>query len=196
MTQTMKTCRWILPRPLPMSTRILVCVMRPQVAPLFIVAGIFFSKDRREEVIEVEEDPESTVIDGMQVKIMTQGEWMKGCPEGGEQSFLFALYSQLTEGKCCCPNDCGTSISRSKGDFFGIFVSPYKMKPGPRFDLILSRIFLLISSIFERLFEEHAQSAKKSIVMHAANPSLQTRFTDHLRPPTMIPCFIVLTCKA
>ncbi|KAK0230796.1 hypothetical protein IW262DRAFT_1340488 [Armillaria fumosa] len=84
-------------------------------------SGIFFSKDRREEVIEVEEDPESTVIDGVQVKIMTQGEWMKGCPEGGEQSFLFALYSQLTEGKCRCPNDCGTSISRSKSDFFGIF---------------------------------------------------------------------------
>ncbi|KAK0468344.1 uncharacterized protein EV420DRAFT_1503974 [Desarmillaria tabescens] len=84
-------------------------------------SGIFFSKDRREEVIEVEEDPETTVIDGVQVKIMTQGEWMKGCPEGGEQSFLFALYSQLTEGQCRCPNDCGTSVSRSKGDFFGIF---------------------------------------------------------------------------
>ncbi|KAG7449236.1 uncharacterized protein BT62DRAFT_964259 [Guyanagaster necrorhizus] len=84
-------------------------------------SGIFFSKDRREEVIEVGEDPESTVIDGIQVKIMTQGEWMKGCPEGGEQSFLFALYSQLTEGQCPCPHDCGTSIPRSKGDFFAIF---------------------------------------------------------------------------
>ncbi|KAI0787135.1 hypothetical protein BC629DRAFT_1582278 [Irpex lacteus] len=62
--------------------------------------SIFFSKDRREEVIEVEEESET---------IMTQGQWMKGCPEGGEQSFLFGLYSELSEGACKCPHGCGSA---------------------------------------------------------------------------------------
>ncbi|KAL0949942.1 hypothetical protein HGRIS_009968 [Hohenbuehelia grisea] len=86
-------------------------------------SGIFFSKDRREEVIEVEEDPELVVVPSSseKVKLMTQGEWMKGCPEGGEQSFLFGLYSALTEGSCRCPHDCGFSIRRKKSDFFAIF---------------------------------------------------------------------------
>jgi len=87
--------------------------------------GIFFSKDRREEVIEVEEEPELVPIPGSStpVKIMTQGQWMKGCPEGGEQSFLFSLYSRLNEGEFPCPQGCGASITRRKGDFFAIFVS-------------------------------------------------------------------------
>lgn len=54
---------------------------------------------------------------------MTQGQWMKGCPEGGEQGFLFSLYSQLSEGTCPCPLDCGASVPRHKGDFFSIYVS-------------------------------------------------------------------------
>ncbi|TFK75935.1 hypothetical protein BDN72DRAFT_786105 [Pluteus cervinus] len=86
-------------------------------------AGIFFSKDRREEVIEVEEDPELVQLPGalQKVKLMSQGDWMKGCPEGGEQSFLFALYTQLAEGECPCPQqDCGYSVSRKKSDFFAI----------------------------------------------------------------------------
>ncbi|KNZ79827.1 Baculoviral IAP repeat-containing protein 6, partial [Termitomyces sp. J132] len=85
-------------------------------------AGIFFSKDRKEEVIEVEEQPEVVQVPGCteQVKLMTQGEWMKGCPEGGEQSFLFSLYSQLTEGKCPCPN-CGAPVKRNKHDFFALY---------------------------------------------------------------------------
>ncbi|KAJ7781258.1 hypothetical protein B0H16DRAFT_1497657 [Mycena metata] len=60
---------------------------------------------------------------GEQVKLMTQGEWMKGCPppSGGEQSFLFALYSQLSDGKCVCPHECGSSVLRKKSDFFPIF---------------------------------------------------------------------------
>ena len=48
---------------------------------------------------------------------------MKGCPEGGEQSFLFTLYSELCEGRCPCPYECGFSVSRQKSDFFAIFVS-------------------------------------------------------------------------
>lgn len=91
--------------------------------------GIFFSKDRREEVIEVEEDFQYVTFSGtvQQLKLMAQGEWMKGCPEGGEQSFLFALYTELMEGKCRCPQaGCGYSHPRKKSDFFAIHVSrPY-----------------------------------------------------------------------
>jgi hypothetical protein len=87
--------------------------------------GIFFSKDRREEVIEIEEYPETLVIPGTTevVNLLTQGQWMKGCPEGGEQSFLFSLYSQLSSSDCSCPQECGAVISRSKGDFFALHVS-------------------------------------------------------------------------
>ncbi|TDL29200.1 hypothetical protein BD410DRAFT_779533 [Rickenella mellea] len=88
-------------------------------------AGIFFSKDRREEVIEVEEDMETITIPGRsdRVKVMSQGQWMKGCPEGGEQGFLFGLYSQLSEGACPCPHECGDSTPRYKSDFFMVFLS-------------------------------------------------------------------------
>lgn len=86
--------------------------------------GIFFSKDRREEVIEIEEDLETLVIPGIgkAVKAMNQGQWMKGCPEGGEQSFLFGLYDQLSVGICPCP-DCGHPYQRRKSDFFALYVS-------------------------------------------------------------------------
>ncbi|THH13280.1 hypothetical protein EW146_g6917 [Bondarzewia mesenterica] len=88
-------------------------------------AGIFFSKDRREEVIEVEEQSETVhVIKANEdVQLMTQSQWMKGCPEGGEQGFLFSLYSQLSEGKCPCPHGCSYSVPRNKSDFFAIYSS-------------------------------------------------------------------------
>ena len=87
--------------------------------------GIFFSKDRREEVIEVEEEPDMVLLPGLNEKVplMTQGQWMKGCPEGGEQSFLFGLYQQLSEGECRCPHGCGATITRQKSDFYALFVS-------------------------------------------------------------------------
>ncbi|KAG6337349.1 hypothetical protein ID866_1722 [Astraeus odoratus] len=86
-------------------------------------AGIFFSKDRREDVIEVEEEAEFTALPSSQepVKLMTQGEWMKGCPEGNEQSFLFALYDYLCRGSCVCPLECGYKVPRKKSDFFSLF---------------------------------------------------------------------------
>ncbi|KAH7929485.1 ubiquitin conjugating enzyme family protein [Leucogyrophana mollusca] len=86
-------------------------------------AGIFFSKDRREEVIEVEEEPEIVLMPpaNEQVSLMTQGQWMKGCPEGGEQGFLFGLYSQLSGGECSCTQQCGYTVQRKKSDFFPIF---------------------------------------------------------------------------
>ncbi|KAH9482978.1 Baculoviral IAP repeat-containing protein 6 [Psilocybe cubensis] len=85
-------------------------------------SGIFFSKDRKEEVIEIDEIPETIVIHetNESVPLVTQGQWMKGCPEGGEQSFLFSLYSQLSTDATPCPHDCGASISRNKGDFFAL----------------------------------------------------------------------------
>jgi hypothetical protein len=87
-------------------------------------SGIFFSKDRREEVIEMEEAPELVSLpSGLRVPIMSQGEWMKGCPEGSEQSFLFSLYHQLAGGSCAC--SCGEhSIPRKPSDFFALYVSP------------------------------------------------------------------------
>jgi hypothetical protein len=86
--------------------------------------GIFVSKDRREEVIEVEEDPEIVLLPGanVNIKTMTQGQWMKGCPEGGEQSFLFSLYDQLSGGECPCP-ECKHPYRRRKSDFFALYVS-------------------------------------------------------------------------
>ncbi len=124
MIPTMIPCQSMqIAKTMPMSTRtqVLVCAFGRilyKVRP-----GIFFSKDRREEVIEVEEDSQTTTIAGSEapVKLMMQGEWMKGCPEGSEQSFLFGLYSELTEGICQCP-DCGMAVPRNKSDFFAIFV--------------------------------------------------------------------------
>jgi hypothetical protein len=87
-------------------------------------SGIFFSKDRVEETIEVEEVPETSYIPsiGQSLPTMTQGDFMKGCPEGGEQGFLFSLYSRLTGGSCHCPTGCGWTFSRQKHDFFALFV--------------------------------------------------------------------------
>lgn len=81
-------------------------------------------------MIEVEEDPEVVEIPGTsdRVKIMTQGQWMKGCPEGSEQSFLFQLYSQLSDpSPQPCPQGCGATYTRSKSDFFGFFVRHPKL---------------------------------------------------------------------
>ena len=61
-------------------------------------AGIFFSKDRTEKIIEVAEedewvelshpygDREGAQASPMVVRVMSVGDWMKGCPEGSEYS--------------------------------------------------------------------------------------------------------------
>lgn len=48
---------------------------------------------------------------------------MSGCPEGGEQSFLFQLYNTLEEGGMPCSAGCGHSFTRKKQDFFCLFVN-------------------------------------------------------------------------
>ncbi|OXC68093.1 hypothetical protein AYX13_03304 [Cryptococcus neoformans] len=89
-------------------------------------AGIFFSKNRVEEIIEPIETEETTIISipggsTNEVKILGRGEWMSGCPEGGEQSFLFQLYNTLEEGRMTCSSGCGHSFTRKKQDFFCLF---------------------------------------------------------------------------
>lgn len=91
-------------------------------------AGIFFSKNRVEEIIEPIETEETTIISipggsTNEVKILGRGEWMSGCPEGGEQSFLFQLYNTLEEGRMTCSSGCGHSFTRKKQDFFCLFVN-------------------------------------------------------------------------
>ncbi|KAF8627164.1 hypothetical protein AX15_004484 [Amanita polypyramis BW_CC] len=120
-------------------------------------AGIFFSKDRREEVIEIEEDPEIIVLHDMnnaRVSLMSQGQWMKGCPEGSEQSFLFGLYSQLSEGRCPCPQDCGIVIPRKKSNFFAMF---------PDFSAYILRLRKLVRHTCERCQTEFCFACGESI---------------------------------
>lgn len=102
------------------SARVRLCFVR-----INNTTGIFFSKERREEVIEVEEEAEFTTLPASPepLKLMNQGEWMKGCPEGNEQAFLFALYDYLCTNSCPCPQACGYKIPRKKSDFFPLFVS-------------------------------------------------------------------------
>lgn len=74
-------------------------------------------------MIEVEEVAEYDMVPELgEVKLMTQGEWMKGCPEGSEQQFLFSLYTELIDGRCKCPQECGQTFPRRKSDFFALHV--------------------------------------------------------------------------
>ncbi|WWC92891.1 uncharacterized protein L201_007853 [Kwoniella dendrophila CBS 6074] len=89
-------------------------------------AGIFFSKDRVEKVIEPVEKEKYTSISipgsvRQEVKVLGRGEWMSGCPEGNEQSFLFQLYSMLAEGHMSCSGGCGHQFQRKEEDFFLLF---------------------------------------------------------------------------
>jgi hypothetical protein len=142
---------------------------------LFHVSGVFFSKDHREEIIEVEEEPELVHLpeSGVApVKLMTQGEWMKGCPppSGGEQSFLFALYSQLSEGKCVCPHECGSSVLRTKSDFFPIFVRRHSVPSCPPADYRThSPSLLRISHICNASCQRLASGATPNSALPAAN---------------------------
>lgn len=54
-------------------------------------------------------------------EVLTFGEWMSGCPEKGEQDFLFNLWRDVTEFPLMCA--CGWSRQRSAEDFFTLKVS-------------------------------------------------------------------------
>jgi len=145
--------------------------------------GIFFSKDRREEVIEVEEEAEILQVPGTteRVKIMTQGQWMKGCPEGSEQSFLFQLYSLLTdETPQSCPQGCGASWMRSKTDFFSFFVCVCTWNASvtgsyySRLSLNLQRL----SIMFEKLSGRSVHNANLFSVLPVENLSQQIEPID------------------
>nr|XP_018260191.1 uncharacterized protein I303_07108 [Kwoniella dejecticola CBS 10117]OBR82349.1 hypothetical protein I303_07108 [Kwoniella dejecticola CBS 10117] len=89
-------------------------------------AGIFFSKERVEAVVEPIEEPKyvrSFMVKGERenVRVLGRGEWMSGCPEGNEQSFLFQLYSMLAEGRLPCSGGCGHEFVRNEDDFFLLF---------------------------------------------------------------------------
>lgn len=114
-------------------------------------AQISFQKDRKVVMVEIEEAAEKVKLTINRVSepayIMPQGEWMKGCAEGNEQSvsgclslkqtdswfinlafvfkmrgkYLFQIYSRLTETQCICPADkCSGTIRRQRTDFFAI----------------------------------------------------------------------------
>jgi len=61
-------------------------------------AGIFFSKDRVETIIEADEKEVTHKIrvDGTeyQVSILGRGAWMSGCPEEGEILALYLAHAQ------------------------------------------------------------------------------------------------------
>jgi hypothetical protein len=145
-------------------------------------AGIFFSKDRREEVIEVEEEPEVVDIPDVneRVKLMTQGQWMKGCPEGGEQSFLFGLYSQLSEGQCTCPQVCGGSVARKKSDFFAIYVSEFHRYHRLTIDSSGSRISLRTLHSYGISYIRHASAVIPHFVSRAESRSRQLKSSTPL----------------
>lgn len=107
---------------------------------------------------------------------MTQSQWMKGCPEGGEQSFLFSLYTQLSEGRCACPHDCAGSVERRKSDFFAMYVSG-NVSPAQTLHLSFcpSRRFRSTSSNFARSFATSARPARKSSVLRAASRTTRLR---------------------
>ncbi|WVF68400.1 hypothetical protein IAT40_003165 [Kwoniella sp. CBS 6097] len=99
-------------------------------------AGIFFSKDRTENIVEpVEKEAllmvtvphtsgvslRNAIPKSVQVRILGRGEWMSGCPEGNEQSFLFQLYSMLADECMPCSGGCGHVLQRKPSDFFSLF---------------------------------------------------------------------------
>jgi len=152
--------------------------------------GIFFSKDRREEVIEVEEDPEIVTIPGTNqtIKTMTQGQWMKGCPEGGEQGFLFSLYDELSSGSCPCP-ECKHRFQRSKGGFFALHVSGLWCNIVPSIDPSSSTNSRITSKVFVSSCGSVVPNVRSRSVLRVGSPYQQTKRIGQTQRLTTNPLF-------
>ncbi|KAG8983238.1 hypothetical protein FRB90_006206, partial [Tulasnella sp. 427] len=78
------------------------------------------ASNRREEVVEVDEEPEYVQASGTKLPILSRGDWMRGCPEASEQTHLFSLYNKASEPSRKC-HACNTVVPISKGDLLTIF---------------------------------------------------------------------------
>lgn len=104
-------------------------------------------------MIEVEETPEFVLVgDNLKVPLMTQGEWMKGCPEGGEQGLLFQLYSKLSGDLLSCPGGCGHSVRTNRVMFFAVWVSG-----------TASIITTNLTFVHQPRFEDYVNNLRRSI---------------------------------
>ena len=158
-------------------------------------AGVFFSKDRREEVIEVGEEPEMVTISGTSqtIQVMTQGQWMKGCPEGGEQSFLFGLYDQLSGSSYPCP-ECKHPYPRKKSDFFALFVS-WRRYVLYYTDLLYSLSSRTTLKVCVRSCASNVRDVLESSVLHVENQYQPRRFIAQAQLRTTTRYFTALTCR-
>ena len=127
---------------------------------------------------------------------MTQSQWMKGCPEGGEQGFLFSLYSQLVEGHCPCPSSCGYSVPRAKSHFFAIFVSGLLFWSTKLHFSATRPLSTRISSTSGGSFVKPARNVPKYSVLHAASQSMGRKFWNQRKPRMTVTSSIAPICKA
>ena len=127
---------------------------------------------------------------------MTQSQWMKGCPEGGEQGFLFSLYSQLVEGQCPCPSGCGYSVARDKSHFFAIFVSNIPSSLLGLHYPFASPLSRCISSSWEELSARRARDVPRCSALHAASQLMDRKFQNQQMPRMTAISSIAPICKA
>lgn len=127
---------------------------------------------------------------------MTQSQWMKGCPEGSEQGFLFSLYSQLVEGQCPCPSSCGYSVSRAKSHFFAIFVSDLCFWLAELHFPAARPLSTCISSTCGGSSAKRARSVPKCSVLHAASQSVHRNVWNQRKTRMTVNSSIAPICRA
>ena len=127
---------------------------------------------------------------------MTQSQWMKGCPEGGEQGFLFSLYSQLVEGQCPCPSSCGYSFPRAKSHFFAIFVSNFSIVATELHFPATRPPSMCISSTCGESSAKSARDVPRCSVLHAASQLMSRKSWNQRKPRMTVISSIAPICKA